>query len=198
MPENLVVQELEPLLDQLSDPYYDYDNYEGGDEEYYDEFEDYDVNDVPNIPVADKVYPTHGCFGFVDGNLIIGNRHHQEIMALLIDKGWTWTDLMEAEQIWGWYSVCKGASVKVNFVSDAAFLHKAAAKKCRKAFSELFDLPCEGKYKLNNGDVKQRHPGLEYGGDYDRHYAEGSDSLKWVKEHPTVISDIPDPPQESK
>lgn len=128
----------------------------------------------------------NGCFGFVDGHLMLGNRHHQAIMARLLGNGWTWEDLMTAEQIWGWYYVQSPTTgyegppkVVLDFVSDAAYLHRGAVLPCKKAFKELFKVKsCVGAFSRNRGDVSERGHG-DYGGDFDRHY--GRADLKAVR-----------------
>ena len=46
------------------------------------------------------------CFGFVNGKLYLGTRHHMAIMRVLTeDMGMTWDELENARQIWGWVSV---------------------------------------------------------------------------------------------
>jgi hypothetical protein len=138
--------------------------------------------------------PHSGCFGFVNGHLLIGHHHHQAIMAQLIDAGWTWEDLMTAEQIWGWFVVDDNffgqPHVNIDFVSDAATMNKSAAKGCRKAFTKLYKIKGKGSWKANRGDVTSRH-NLSYGGDFDTHYGEG-------RSVPKVIYDatpIPEPPR---
>ena len=149
-----------------------------------------------------KGVATHGCFGYVAGSLIVGDKHHQAIMALLIDNGWTWDQLMEAEQIWGWYSLYYGHQdkkpyVDLNYVSDGGFLHKEASKGCKEAFAELFGLTdiggkAKGKFKNNGGDVLDRGHG-KFGGDFERHYGEGKLlPSAYVR---TSVTPIPPPPE---
>jgi hypothetical protein len=137
----------------------------------------------------------YGCFGFVNGHLILGKHHHQAIMAHFIANGWTWEDLMTAEQIWGWYSLSYGHNEKprvdLNFVSDAAYLHRDAVKPCKAAFKKLFGVTqVTGLFSKNGGDVVKRH-GTDYGGDYDRHYKDHPDRAARVSEKTPIPEKVP-------
>lgn len=146
----------------------------------------------------------HGCFGFVNGHLILGNSHHQEILAALLGAGWSWEDLMEAEQIWGWYSAFDGRGIELSFVSDAGFLHDSAEKGAKAAFEKVFKLPVT--YTRRGGDVIQRGRG-SFGGDFEESYIMGEDPEEmheqWSELNesqgwsiPQNVTPIPDPPRE--
>ena len=148
----------------------------------------------------------HGCFGFIGGHLILGRYHHQEILKLLVDKGWTWEQLESASQVWGWYTVhlpttTKPPRVELTFVSDAAYLHKEAVKDCKEAFCRVFNVPrTYGSFSRNGGDVIQRwgNKGYEYGGDYDRHYGEKGNMREMSENNSSVpikVTPIPEPPK---
>lgn len=47
-----------------------------------------------------------GCFGWINGVLYLGDVHHAQIIAGLIDNNiYTWETLMAAKQMWGWYDI---------------------------------------------------------------------------------------------
>lgn len=103
--------------------------------------------------------PGSGSFGFVAGHLMLADDHHQAIMGNLIEAGWTWEQLMEAEQAWGWFSVDYDYDyyddedeegepeyryqLDVQFVSDSGFLNDKAISGAMKAFQELYRLPVQ-------------------------------------------------------
>lgn len=137
--------------------------------------------------------PNSGCFGFINGNLILGNRHHQEVMYRLIsEKGWTWDQLINAEQCWGWYSAGI-SSGSVRFSSDAGTMTSKKVKEaCRKTFEEWYGKTFKetpgygGKSKANYGgnmEMKYGKPGAWKPGTYTN--AKNS-----------IISPLPDPPKE--
>lgn len=137
--------------------------------------------------------PAHGCFGFINGNLILGNRHHQEVMFRLInDKGWTWEQLMDAEQVWGWFHHASEEKGQINFSSDAGSMTSKKVKKdCLQTFGEWFGKPfTEGSGY--GGKSKEN-----YGGDFAYKYGEPG---KWdgYKAHhnSTIITPLPDPPEQ--
>lgn len=148
-----------------------------------------------------KGYPSNGCFGYIAGHLLVGSRHHQAIMSQLLDNGWTWTDLMTAEQVWGWYDVvgpgvnygyeAHPARVSLNFVSDAATMNEEAVEGCKQAFMELYGVEQVTGDWYDNRDV-ERH-GLEYGGDFDRHYIVDG-KLKPNNVIKTDLTPVPPPP----
>lgn len=141
--------------------------------------------------------PHHGCFGYIDGNLVIGTRHHQAIMAELLANGWTWEHLMFAPQVWGWftlqYSPGQEPHLSLSFVSDAATMNEEAAEPCKQEFAKVFNVPsAKGSWESNGGDVKARYGDrYNYGGDFDSHYGDG-DNPQVIY---TEITPIPDPPE---
>lgn len=47
-----------------------------------------------------------GCFGWVNGNLYLGDVHHAAIIARLIEnETHTWESLIAAKQMWGWFTI---------------------------------------------------------------------------------------------
>ena len=102
--------------------------------------------------------PYSGSFGYVADHLMLADDHHQAIMGTLIDAGWTWEQLMQAEQSWGWFSVENARYhyydeedderrdryyLSVNFVSDSGYLNDRAIAGARKQFEDLYHLPVE-------------------------------------------------------
>jgi len=137
--------------------------------------------------------PQRGCFGFINGHLIIGNRHHQEVMFRLInEKGWTWEQLVDAEQVWGWfYSHDSYGGPTVRFSSDAGTMtSKKVKNKCIAEFSEWFGktfTEAEGYGGLSKSN---------YGGDFQSKYGEpGNWDGSRAKESTTIITPLPDPPE---
>lgn len=135
--------------------------------------------------------PPRGCFGFINGNLILGNRHHQEVMFRLIsEKGWTWDQLVEAEQVWGWFYAYE-TEASINFSSDAGSMTSKKVKKdCIKKFGEWFGKP----FKEGSG-----YGGLDkdsYGGDFAKKYGEPGNWNGYKADYDsTIITPLPDPPE---
>lgn len=50
-----------------------------------------------------------GCYGFVNGTLYLGDRHHALIIAQMMEGAfpdkWDWESLANAKQVWGWYEI---------------------------------------------------------------------------------------------
>jgi hypothetical protein len=134
--------------------------------------------------------PHQGCFGFLNGHLILGNRHHQEVMFRLInDKGWTWEQLMNAKQVWGWYHVA-GDKATVNFSSDAGTMtSKKVKEECLQEFSDWY-----GKTFIESSGYGGKSKAT-YGGDFNSKYGEPG---KWnghkASYDNTIITPLPDPP----
>jgi hypothetical protein len=137
--------------------------------------------------------PNHGCFGFINGCLIVGNRHHQEVMFRLInEKGWTWEQLMNADQVWGWFSHY-GDSGTITFSSDAGTMtSKKIKNQCIAEFSEWF-----GKPFSNDGGYGGKKKS-EYGGDFKSKYGD-PETGTWdgyrAEEDSTILTPLPDPPE---
>ena len=135
--------------------------------------------------------PKHGCFGFINGNLILANRHHMEIMyRLMEDKGWTWDDLMNATQVWGWYSWTGTGDGSVTFSSDAGIMTSEKVKNaCVKAFSDYFG----HKFKKSGGYGGKNKK--TFGGNMELKYGKPGQWGGYKCELPnTIISPLPDPP----
>lgn len=114
--------------------------------------------------------PDSGSFGFVAGHLMLADDHHQAIMGNLIEAGWTWEQLMEADQAWGWFTVEYDYDdddyddegdpkykyyVDVSFTSDSGFQNDVDA--ALKAFQELYRLPA---YQTGKAGVTKSEYGL--------------------------------------
>ena len=137
--------------------------------------------------------PAHGCFGFLNGCLILGNRHHQEVMFRLInDKGWTWEQLIEAKQVWGWYHAA-GEPGSINFSSDAGTMTSNKVKKdCINQFEEWFSK------KFNEGNGYGGKSKANYGGDFEENYGKPGNWQGYKADwESTIITPLPDPPKES-
>lgn len=135
--------------------------------------------------------PQHGCFGYINGNLILGNRHHQEVMFRLInDKGWTWEQLVEAEQVWGWYHVSVDLG-SINFSSDAGTMTgKKVKKACMDQFGAWFGKP----FKEGNGYGGKSKK--TYGGDFEYKYGTPGNWNGYKADYDnTIITPLPDPPE---
>lgn len=155
----------------------------------------YDWKDIQEKGTAHPLFlPAHGCFGFINGHLILGNRHHMEIMYRLIeDKGWTWDELVNAEQVWGWYGhTSQGSSA--SFSSDAGIMSGEKTKKaCLEAFGEYFHTP----FKMGSGyGGKSKNT---YGGNMEAKYGKPGEWGGFKTElDNTIISALPDPPSKTK
>lgn len=126
-----------------------------------------------------------GCFGYVDGHLVFGETHHQLIMAAFLNKGWTWAQLSQAPQCWGWFGVkvpyewSKGhwddqhpknqgqnseakswPWISVSFSSDAGFQNEGAIKNCIQTFQYLYKLPVHQTNSFKQVDVSSFGSGL--------------------------------------
>lgn len=139
-------------------------------------------------------------FGFINGHLILGHNHHQAIMGALLNNGWTFEQMMEAEQCWGWFhrdweyndemtkKVLK--HIDVRFTSDAGYQHEEAEEKCLSAFEALFKVPAkrEHYHKDVSQSGKQYGEGLA-GKDNINYYLKNQDQTGIVPTTP-----IPPPP----
>jgi hypothetical protein len=90
-----------------------------------------------------QTIPKNGCFGYVNGHLILGKGHHQAIMGELMNHGWTWEDLFAVPQAWGWYSFISSTDpfIELQFTSDAGIQNKDEVRKAGLAFAEKFRIP---------------------------------------------------------
>lgn len=60
---------------------------------------------MPKSP-EDVDYGYEGCFGWIEGTLYLGERHHASMIAALIEKNaYNWETLPAAKQMWGWYEI---------------------------------------------------------------------------------------------
>lgn len=153
-----------------------------------------DWNEIQELGYAHPIFlPTHGCFGFLNGHLILANRHHMEIMyRLMEDKGWTWDDLINAEQAWGWYERDDNTQGTINFSSDAGIIQAKTKNKCLKAFEDYFKTP------FKNGGGYGGKSKKTYGGNMKMKYGKPGEwnGLKASYEN-TIISSLPDPPSKT-
>ena len=122
-------------------------------------------------------YPFEGCFGYIGGHLILGEKHHQEMIARLLDAGWTWDQLMNAKQAWGWYIFggytdwdedewyevpaatewdWRDGYIELSFTSDAA-MQKGAIGATVAAFKQLFGLPVYYESGEASGVTKENY-----------------------------------------
>ena len=88
--------------------------------------------------------PEHGTFGFINGHLILGAIHHKAILGELLNAGWTWEQLMNAEQAWGWFAthnLSTGREISIRFVSDSGYQNEPAMEAAKKTFEEMYKLP---------------------------------------------------------
>ena len=153
-------------------------------------------SEIEEVGMKHPVFlPSRGCFGFINGNLILGNRHHQEVMYRLInDKGWTWEQLMDAKQCWGWFytsSAFNEGEYGVRFSSDAGTMTSKKVKEdCIKEFSEWYDH--EFTELDGYGGLKKSN----YGGDFEQKYGTPGNWTGYKAEYDnTIITPLPDPPE---
>src|SRR6476646_3435839 len=105
--------------------------------------------------------PDGGCFGYVNGHLVLGKAHHQLIMSNFLYKGWTMEQLFMAPQAWGWFTVNpiqyydqyfpnmdkmkdwqkESSFVLAQFTSDAGLQMDEEVQKALGAFSAMYHLP---------------------------------------------------------
>lgn len=164
-------------------------------EEHVGYWPDHNWHEIKEVGFKHPVFlPNHGCFGFINGNLILGNRHHQEVMFRLInEKGWTWEQLMEAEQVWGWYSAYMNGNGEINFSSDAGTMTSKKVKKaCIQEFEAWFNKP----FKEGSGYGGKSKS--DYGGDFKSKYGD-PETGTWdgyrADEDSTIITPLPSPPE---
>lgn len=105
--------------------------------------------------------PDSGCFGYVNGHLVLGKAHHQLIMSNFLYKGWTMEQLFMAPQAWGWFTVNpiqyydqyfpnkddmkkwqqESSFVLAQFTSDAGLQMDEEVQAALGAFSSMYHLP---------------------------------------------------------
>lgn len=150
-------------------------------------------NEIQEVGLKHPIFlPKSGCFGFINGYLILGNRHHQEVMFRLInEKGWTWEQLVDAKQVWGWFHTFDKKG-DVRFSSDAGSMtSKQVKNQCIAEFSEWFGTPFHET--VGYGGLNK----AKYGGDFKSKYGDPEEG-KWdgyrANEESTIITPLPDPP----
>lgn len=158
-----------------------------------------------------KGLPNDGCFGIVNGHLVLGVHHHQLIMAKFITAGWTWEQLMNADQAWGWYGVNRAIPpwsgdntkpkefhydqaeewpyITIVFSSDAGLQSETAMSQAKQEFQHLYHLPV--KVDKNIKAVNSFSENKEYGsGLHGKDYAQ-----KYLANPETYLQEVtPVPP----
>lgn len=138
--------------------------------------------------------PSSGCFGFFAGHLILGSKHHQQIMAKLLEKGWDWMDMFTQPQAWGWYyNAYPGSNMTIRFTSDAGVQNEEEKEKAKEAFKKLFKVAdIEVEYnESGKSDIEGYGQGLRGRENVENYFNEGSD---WNRLLDQVIGEIPEPP----
>lgn len=163
----------------------------------------------------DEGLPSSGCFGFVNGHLILGKGHHQLIMARLISAGWTWEQLMEAEQAWGWYNLepvsyheqyfdienmkdwqKHSYFVHVMFTSDAGYQNEDAKNGALGAFASMYHIPAKedksyGSYGVDKNVNKEYGSGLKGLQNADKYL---KDPKHYFQNQKKLFQNVPQPP----
>jgi hypothetical protein len=111
------------------------------------------------------------CFGYIFGTMYIGDHHHAEIMAWIMEhenKGWE--DLMTAEQRWGWCTTEQNATkLRVQFSTDDALQTPGLAQRVLDIFDEYLDV--DAYTNDADGHTTQsdygRRTRVQYQGEYD-------------------------------
>lgn len=158
----------------------------------YDELKEYE--DKGEMHPA--FLPVHGCFGFLNGHLIIGMRHHQEIMYRLLESGWTWDDLLKADQRWGWFSYSPGEGVgDLRFSSDAGTM-TADISAVEAAFENLYHAPFHDNKSGYGGKSEST-----YGGNFNLKYGPTDAPVEEMtgtktKYDNSILTPLPAPPVE--
>lgn len=107
------------------------------------------------------------CFGYVDGRLYGGRRHHMAIMQFILAHGYTFEELMEAEQAWGWVeSSASSSSFVYRLSTDAAAIDPALVPEINAAWEHL-----TGK-SANVSTVSQPTNEDKYAPNYQGYYGE--------------------------
>lgn len=151
--------------------------------------------------------PEEGCYGFVNGTLILGIKHHQAIMMKMINAGWTWEQLMSVPQVWGWFGVDRYGKERddeddewwptlgISFASDSGIMtDEEVMKRAAGAFANLYHMPIEYHTHAGHGVNLEKHEygkGLR-GKDFAQNYLPGG-QLHYLMEE---IGKIPPPPED--
>ena len=111
----------------------------------------------------------YSCFAFLPPMLYLGNRHHMAIMQQLLQHGWTWEQLMEAKQLWGWSGDSPHGEepyIGLYLQTDAAILDKSLLPELEAAFTKLTGID-KFVMKSNTDPTNE-----EYAPDWDSHYGD--------------------------
>lgn len=111
---------------------------------------------------------SYSCFAFIPPLLFLGNRHHMAIMNQLLQHGWTWEQLMGAQQLWGWAADTDDEEdISLYLQTDAAMIDKSLLPQLEAAFTKLTG---KSEFILKSD---QEPTNEEYAPDWDYHYGEG-------------------------
>lgn len=142
--------------------------------------------------------PVSGCFGYINHQLILGSRHHMEIMYRLLENGWTWDDLLNAKQAWGWFHnyLPSSGGRSVNFSSDAGMM-TVDKQEVLDAFKNLFG----NSFKDSGGYGGKTEK--TFGGNFKDKYGDPTSGVEGLTGYKTeydnsVISPLPAPPEKSE
>lgn len=147
---------------------------------------DWDQDNLPLLPRSSAIEGPDGtyisCFGFVNGTLYFGQRHHMAIMNWLLDHGFDWNTLMTASQIWGWVYPGSAGTVYVRFSTDAGILDTSLESEAAKAIEQYTGKP------VMSETIGQSNS--EFAPNFERLYGEGGDladfePIKMKVFHPT-------------
>lgn len=150
--------------------------------------------------------PVRFCFGYINGELYIGRRHHMAIMQYLTEnEGMEWEDLMNARQTWGWAGLDQvyanpkdlfvgaeypngdyservtypylGLVYYVSFQTDAALLDTTVEAEAQAAIDKFLGIKT---IKWNWKVPEEAQSNSEYAPSYQNKYGPGS----WYQQNP--------------
>lgn len=156
--------------------------------------------------------PQQGCFGYIGGELLIGQAHHQQIMGALQNNGWDWSDLFSAPQAWGWFNVKVQSGwdsatqeftydfptthLELMFTSDAGIMDDEMVQAAGGEFARLYNMPVK-QTALSGSRNRERINENAYGeGLRGKHnvdsYKPDGRNFHRTKD---VMGNIPEPPE---
>jgi hypothetical protein len=162
------------------------------------------TDDAINKTAATDYGPS-GAFAYIDGHVIIAHIHHQGIIAALLNKGWTWEDLFEVPQAWGWWrnAPADGADyydinyhpteVWVRLTSDAG-MQTASDEEVIKAVGDTLGLegiPWPKQPTRGIENTENYGKGLS-GKDNLQNYLDGGVAKEYAMKQ--IQTPVPDPP----
>jgi hypothetical protein len=147
--------------------------------------------------------PVGGCFGYIGNQLLIGTKHHQQIMGKLLDAGWDWEDLFTAPQAWGWFGVqdydyatsSYDPYLSVQFSSDAGVQDEGAMGRAKAKLVELYHLPVRQDQYIKGKERDEDYGKGLRGQDFIQNYEEGGSHHHLLKK---IIGEIPPPPPKAE